>query len=77
MPDDGQVTLSWDAAERATGYRVYYGTSPGVYGTPIPAPGTSAVITGLENGTTYYFAVRGLHMSEEGPLSDPVTCSPP
>ncbi len=76
MPDDGQVTLSWDAAERATGYRVYYGTSPGVYGTPIPAPGTSAVITGLENGTTYYFAVRGLHMSEEGPLSDPVTCSP-
>ncbi len=74
--DDGQIRLSWDAAERATGYLVYYGADPGVYGTPISSSDTSEVITGLTNYETYYFAVRGLHNTEEGPLSDQVSGSP-
>ena len=75
-PDDGQITLSWNAADRTSGYLVYYGTSPGAYGTPVASTDTSEVITGLTNGTLYYFAVKGLHTAEEGPLSDPVTGKP-
>ncbi|MEW6329952.1 MAG: Ig-like domain-containing protein [Pseudomonadota bacterium] len=56
--------LTWDAvaATNLSGYRVYYGTSPGSYQ---QAPGqglsvgniTAYTLTGLSNGTRYYFAV--------------------
>jgi hypothetical protein len=45
-----------------TGYRVYYGTSPGTY---VQQPGAGSLAgnfssfsaTGLQKGVTYYFAV--------------------
>ncbi|HEY5997776.1 MAG TPA: choice-of-anchor D domain-containing protein [bacterium] len=54
-----QVTLAWDANTEpdVTGYKVYYGTASGVYGTPIDAGNvTTYTVTGLTDGTTYYFA---------------------
>jgi peptidase C25-like protein/fibronectin type III domain protein/thrombospondin type 3 repeat protein len=67
-PDPGEVQLSWNAAEGANGYLIYYdedGSSP-----PFdpaqngsPASGSdmgsnlSTTITGLTPGETYYFAV--------------------
>jgi hypothetical protein len=55
----GDVTLAWDANSEPdlAGYKVYYGTASGIYGTPIViAAQTTYTITGLAPGT-YYFAV--------------------
>ncbi|BAV34005.1 fibronectin type III domain protein [Sulfuricaulis limicola] len=58
------AALTWDAvpATNLSGYRVYYGTTPGTYQ---QAPGqglsvgniTTYTLMGLSNGTRYYFAV--------------------
>ena len=66
---DKQVALTWAAATGATGYKIYYGTSTGVYGAPITVGNvTSSTVTGLTTGTTYYFAVSGTNTSGERPL---------
>lgn len=65
---DGNVTLSWSHSvdESAGGYYVYYGTRPGEYLGRVAREGSSPVdagfvqsitLTGLRNGTIYYFAV--------------------
>jgi hypothetical protein len=65
---DGSVTLSWpiSADPTAGGYYVYYGERPGEYLGRIAAEGRSPIdtqkrtgltLTGLANGTVYYFAV--------------------
>ncbi len=56
------ATLTWNANTEGdlAGYKVYRGTSSGTYGAPIATLQgniTSYVATGLEIGTTYYFAV--------------------
>ena len=68
-----QVTLSWDppasdGGPSASGYNVYQGTSAGgETGTPVnhsPVTSTSYQVTGLTNGSTYYFTVKAV--SEAG-----------
>ena len=58
---DAQVSLSWTARPGGSPparYDVYEGTSAGFLGTPIGSTtGTSGTVTGLANGTTYYFVV--------------------
>ena len=72
---DGQVTLSWaapasDGGSRVTGYNVYKGTKSG--GETGPVNGSSLVtatgykVTGLVNGTTYYFRVTAVSKVGEG-----------
>jgi hypothetical protein len=59
------VSLAWDASvtPEVTGYKVYYGNSSGVYGTPITIGNqTSYTVTGLTAGT-YYFAVTAFDAS--------------
>jgi len=67
-PGNGQVELSWAPVleEDIQGYLVYYGLQPGRYfgrGADLgPSPvdvgeATSVIVSGLENGTLYYFAV--------------------
>jgi hypothetical protein len=57
----GQATLSWAApatTKTIVGYTVEYGTSSGYYSSSVTGvTGTSTTITGLTNGTTYYFWV--------------------
>ena len=53
------VRLAWDPSPEplVTGYRLYYGTSSGEYTNVIDAGNrTDYTITGLAEGTTYYFA---------------------
>jgi hypothetical protein len=53
------VKLAWDPSPEAmvTGYRLYYGTSSGNYMNYIDAGNrTDCTVTGLDAGTTYYFA---------------------
>ena len=66
-PGNGEVGLSWTAPASAGGappasYHVYQGTSPGfTLGTPVTSTSdTRATVTGLTNGTTYYFVVAAV-----------------
>src|SRR5690348_5284526 len=72
-PGNGKVTLSWtapgsDGGAAISGYEVYRGTSPGgESGTPVNGSlvaGTSYTVTGLTNGTTYYFTVGAVNQAE-------------
>ena len=55
------VTICWDpsAGPDVAGYVVYWGTQSGVYTTSLDVGNqTQQLITGLADGTTYYFVVR-------------------
>jgi fibronectin type 3 domain-containing protein len=63
----GTAALSWTAVAGAevSGYRVYYGRQPGGYQQGVGAgvwAGNAAAFnaTGLQKGTTYYFAVTAV-----------------
>jgi hypothetical protein len=62
---NAQVALTWGASTGATSYNVRYGTSSGSYGTTFATgvTGTSSTVTGLTNGTTYYFMVTAVNAS--------------
>lgn len=87
---DGEVTLSWSYSvdDTAGGYFIYYGTTPGEYLGSMAAEGASPInagnktrftVTGLENGTIYYFAVSAWSKIDSrisGPLSKEVFARP-
>ncbi len=61
----GEALLSWDANSESdlSGYKVYFGTSSGNYGTPVNVGDTTShTISDLSDGT-YYFAVTALDTS--------------
>ena len=55
-PDDTKVHLTWNATA-GTAVFVYYGTAQSILTAPdsVAATGLSVTVTGLTNGTTYYF----------------------
>src|SRR5262249_24465152 len=56
-------SLSWTAATGASTYNIYQGTSAGAESATAvqtAVSGTSATMTGLTNGTTYYFTVAAV-----------------
>jgi len=74
-PGNGKVTLAWRAVNELNvkGYAVYWGTSPHNYlgtgsaqgNSPVDAGSrTSIEISGLENGSLYYFAVVAYDSSD-------------
>lgn len=78
---DGEVSLSWSAVAGASGYFIYYSTTTGVTkanGTRLPltilAP--TYLVTGLTNGTTYYFVVSSASASGESDVSSEVSSTP-
>lgn len=71
------VSLSWNSISDSDGYKVYYGTSTGTYGSPIDVSNaTSYQVTGLTNGTTYYFVVRAYNTAGNGAASNEVSAVP-
>ena len=80
--DAGQsVTLTWDRnpEQDIANYRLYYGTQSG---RPSQSLGvgnvTTATITNLNDGTTYFFAIAAVNrVGLEGPLSNEVSCTTP
>lgn len=87
---DGEVTLEWSSSPNLTtqGYLVYYGKKTGEYfGTegdsgpsPINAGNVNSItISGLKNGTLYYFAVSAYNDEDDmysGTLSKEVNARP-
>ncbi|MFA5941569.1 MAG: fibronectin type III domain-containing protein [Sinimarinibacterium sp.] len=74
---NGQVTLNWAASTGATSYNVYQGTSAGaetLLATGIA--GTGRIVTGLSNGTTYYFKVAAVNANGTSPLSNEASATP-
>ena len=56
----GTITLAWDANTESdlAGYKVYYGTASGSYGTPVNVGNvTTYQLTGLTPGQVYYLAL--------------------
>jgi predicted phage tail protein len=80
---DAQVTLAWnppasDGGSPVTGYDLYVGTTSHFAGTAPSAKvtGTTVTVTGLANGTTYYFRVTAVNKIGEGPTSDEAPVTP-
>jgi hypothetical protein len=77
----GSVTLAWNASTdpTVTGYNIYYGGASGSYTNEICAGNaTNATISGLVEGTTYYFAATTYAASGvESPFSSEVSCQVP
>jgi YD repeat-containing protein len=66
-----QVVLNWSTVAEATTYKIYYGTVPGVYGAPVNAGNvTQFTVTGLDDGTVYYFAVTAVNSTQESSKSN-------
>lgn len=75
---EGQVMLTWSPVVGADGYNVYQGTASGEANTAVRTgvASTSVVITGLTNGTTYYFKIAAVNTAGASPLSNEVSATP-
>ncbi len=70
-----QVHLAWaPSSGEVTGYRLYYGTSPGNHPNKIEVGNvTDYVVTGLKDGVTYYFVARAYNAYGESADSNELT----
>ena len=71
--DAGSLTVGWTQtlASNVAGYMISYGTVPGQYTSSVKVGNLSSyVISGLGDGTVYYFIVQAYDGS--GNLSDPL-----
>ena len=74
----GRVTLNWNEVKDAY-YKVYFSTIAGSFNETDSvevSDGTSTVITGLNNGTKYYFAIKAGHNIYFSDMSNAVSATP-
>lgn len=84
-PGNASVTLEWGAVSSADSYHIYYATEPDIQpdniaaydnGTWIEDVTPPYQITGLANGTTYYFVVTAVDGEMESDPSAEVSTTP-
>ncbi|NIO16688.1 MAG: hypothetical protein GTN70_06780 [Deltaproteobacteria bacterium] len=77
---DGEVTLSWNVVGNATGYNIYWSTSPSVSpstGTKIGGITTNTYAhSALTNGVTIYYVVTAVNSAGESAPSVEVSATP-
>lgn len=77
---DGQISLSWVGEAGATFYRVYKASAVAdPYEEVDPAitkTDTNYIVSGLTNGTTYYFVVKASNEAGDGGNSNEVSAQP-
>ncbi len=79
VPGDGKVALSWSSVAGATGYKIYASTASGSYADPaltLEGDATNVDVTGLANGTMYYFAVAAITAGGSSELSQEISAVP-
>jgi uncharacterized protein YccT (UPF0319 family) len=78
-PGNGQVTVAWPAVTGAISYNIYWATATGVTtanGTKITGVTSPYTLTGLTNGTTYYFVMTEVNGNGESAASTEVNAVP-
>lgn len=76
---DARVTLTWSPVTGSTGYKLFMRTASGAYGAELmTVSGTvySQEVTGLTNGTTYYFVVKATNAGVDSAASNEVSATP-
>lgn len=74
---DGQLTITWDNVAEATGYNLYYSTSPWMAPSQkVENVSSPYVLTGLENGTAYYISTTSLDQFGESAFSPTASGTP-
>jgi autotransporter-associated beta strand protein len=78
IPDDSQITLSWQPVPNAAAYILMRGTSSGGENVVVVSGygGTNYTDTGLVNGTTYFYVVAGTNSVGQGPNSPEASATP-
>ena len=75
------VTFAWDPSTdpNVVGYNIYYGTTSHVYTSKVSVGNvTTATISGLVEGTTYYFAATTYDaLTQESAFSDEISYTVP
>lgn len=75
--DAGSVNLLWNGSSGATGYKLYTGTSPGSYGTPVTLGSTTqTTISTMADCAPTYFAVSAFNAVGESAKSNEVSSWP-
>lgn len=78
-PGNGQVTVAWTTVSGATSYNIYWSTTAGVTpanGTKIPGATSPHPLTGLTNGTAYFFVVTAVNSAGESAPSSLASSTP-
>jgi len=77
LPDDGQISLSWNAYSEAAGYNVKRSLADsGPFTTVASVTQNSFTDTGLTNGAAYYYVVSALVSSQESSNSVAASVTP-
>lgn len=75
----GEVSISWTAVPDATGYTVYWSTSPNVTtatGSAVQVTASPFLHGGLSNGATYHYIVTARNEAGESTPSAETSCVP-
>jgi fibronectin type 3 domain-containing protein len=76
---DNVVTVDWSPVAGATSFNIYHGTAPGVSkttGTKVSGVQSPNTVSGLTNGTPYYFVVTAVNSAGESSESAERTATP-
>lgn len=76
---NGEVTLTWNGVDEATGYKVFMSESPDAIDNEVATVTDSVyshTITGLTNGKAYYFVLKATNTGSDSAPSLPVTATP-
>ena len=74
---NGELTVSWENVAEATGYNLYYSTSPWMAPSQkIENVSSPYLLTGLENGTAYYISTTSLDQFGESAFSPTASGTP-
>ena len=77
----GEVTVAWDLnpEPEVAGYKIYYGTHSGSYTSSVDAGNTTSILlSGLQDGATYFFAAVAYDASNnESGYSNEITYAVP